>query len=114
MSQQPPKPSETPASPSPDQPLTPETVQADFRDPAFVEAFLTHPDIGPISVYLDTVGCVQSWFLHWRHGTMSLQGGHEVNARAAAALFIFLYGHEIEAGLARDLACSYFDPRIGR
>lgn len=123
--QQPLRPSEIPAcpnSPGPDTPPVPdqtppppdESVRADFSSPEFVEAFLGHPDIGPVSVYLDTVAGVRSWFLHWRHGTMSLQGGHEVNARATAALFIFLYGHEIEAGLARDLACSYFDPRIGR
>jgi hypothetical protein len=68
----------------------------------------------PVTVYLDTVGQVMSWFVTWPHGTMSLQGGTEVNARATAALFMYLYEQGIDCGLARDLACSYFDPRIGR
>lgn len=59
-------------------------------------------------------GLIDYWSVGWIHGTMDLQNSDEKTARCTAALFCYLYDHGLPVGLARDLACSYFDPRIGR
>jgi hypothetical protein len=52
--------------------------------------------------------------LCWEYGTISLQRGLPREERATAALFMYLFLQGVDVGLARDLACSYFDRRIGR
>lgn len=100
--------------PNPNRSAEPSPALPDFCSSEFVEAFLAHEDIGPVTVAFETHAGIGSWYLGWRHGSMDLQGGTELNARATAALFIYLWHLGIDCGLARDLACSYFDPRIGR
>lgn len=50
----------------------------------------------------------------WEYGCMSLQRALPREVRATAALFMHLYELGVDCSLARDLACSYFDRRIGR
>lgn len=85
----------------------------DYCGPEWIDFVLTQN--APVSIYLDEIeGEVTSWFVTWRDGTMSLQGGDAATARATAAMFIYLYDCGLQCDLARDLACAYFDPRIGR
>lgn len=70
---------------------------------------------GPVEVTRARRGLIDYWSVGWIHGTMDLQNSDEKTARCTAALFCYLYDHGgLPVGLARDLACSYFDPRIGR
>lgn len=59
----------------------------------------------------------EHWNLSWSHGSMGLLATASCDpntAVCAAALFVRLWLAGLDVGLARDLACSYFDPRIGR
>lgn len=50
----------------------------------------------------------QSWYVCWRHGFLSLDGGNRDRSRHVAALFVHLWLKGVDADLARDLACRYF------
>lgn len=50
----------------------------------------------------------KSWYVLHSEGVMSLQGGTVEEARATAALFLYLWHSGIHVSLARDLACSYW------
>lgn len=69
---------------------------------------------GPVAVTFEQHGLIDCWYVGWKHGSMSLQLSDEKTARCTAALFCALYEQGVPCGLARDLACSYFDLRIGR
>jgi hypothetical protein len=56
----------------------------------------------------------KSWFLLDNYGTMSLQGGTEDEAKVTGAMLLYLFERGVSVDVARDLACSYMDRRIGR
>jgi len=61
--------------------------------------------------------CPEHWSVVWAHGSMSLLSTGSCGPNTAvgtAALYVRLWLQGIDCGLARDLACSYFDRRIAR
>ena len=92
-------------------PMNPEQCEELLRNQG-VKVYQKHIPISPQMAALRQgkgQELLKSWYVSWRHGTISLAGGNEQRGRATAALFVSLWLKGVDAGLARDLACCYFN-----